>query len=96
MTFKVLLLVFKILNGLRSRNLELLYKTFNGRDDGYLLLEAPTFKTAYSKRVFAYNASRLNLPVSIHSAETVEKFKDVKMLFNGHGELMRRAFKYCL
>ena len=99
-TFKVLLLVFKILNGLCSRNLELQYKAFNGRDDDYLLLETPTFKTAYGKRVFAYNASRLwnALPGRIRAADTVEKFKkDVKtLLFDGHGELKRRAFKYCV
>ena len=41
-TFKVVLLVFKILNGLCSRNLELHYKAYNGRDDDYLLLETPT------------------------------------------------------
>ena len=45
-------------------------------------------------------ASRLwnALPGRIRAADTVEKFKkDVKtLLFNGHGELKRRAFKYCL
>ena len=99
-TFKILLLVYKILNGLCSRNLELQYKTFNGRDDDYLLLETPSFKTAYGKRIFSYNASRLwnALPVRIRGTETVEKFKkEVKtLLFNGHDELKRRAFKYCV
>ena len=49
---------------------------------------------------FAYNASRLwnALPGRIRAADTVEKFKkDVKtLLFDGHGELKRRAFKYCV
>ena len=57
--FKILLLTFKILKGQCSNNMTLRYKGFNGRPGDYLLLETPVFKTAYGKRVFEYNASRL-------------------------------------
>ena len=96
--FKILLLVFKILKGQCSGNLELTYKVFNGRPDDYLLLETPSFKTQYGKRIFAYNGSRLwnALPVCVRSEEDVDKFKKfVKtMLFDGYSELMRKAYKY--
>ena len=97
-TFKVLLLVFKILKGQCSQNLELRYKSFNGRPEDYLLLETPNFKTAYGKRIFAYNGTRLwnALPVTVRSEEGVNEYKKkIKtMLFDGHDDLKKKAFKY--
>ena len=97
-TFKILLLVFKILKGLCPENLSLTYKGFNGRPEDYLLLETPTFKTQYGKRIFAYNGSRLwnALPVSIRAEEDVEKFKkQIKtVLFDGSEELKKKAYRY--
>ena len=97
-TYKVLLLVYKILNGLCPQNFELQYKGFNGRPDDYLLLQTPTFKTMYGKRVFAYHGSRLwnALPVNIRAEDNFETFKkSVKtILFEGNEELKKRAFKY--
>ena len=97
-TFKILLLVFKILKGQCSQNMGLCYKTFNGRDDDYLLLDTPIFKTAYGKRIFAYNGARLwnALPAAIRMEEDIEKYKkSVKtILFDGCAELKRKAFKY--
>ena len=99
-TFKVLLLAHKILRGKCSENLQLQYKQFNGRPDNYLLLDTPNFKTAYGKRVFAYNASRLwnALPVDVRAEEDTEKFKKKlkTVLFERHDELWWKAFKYTL
>ena len=97
-TFKVLLLVYKVLNGQCSRNLELQYKGFNGRPSDYLLLVTPNFKTVYGRRTFAYNGSRLwnALPVDVRSEESVVTYKKrlKTILFEGHEELWRKAFKY--
>ena len=96
--FKVLLLTFKILKGQCSQNMSLKYKGFNGRPDDYLLLETPVFKTAYGKRIFEYNSSRLwnALPVSVRAEEDVEKFKrQVKtILFDGCADLKKKAYRY--
>ena len=97
-TFKILLLVYKMLKGQSVRNMGLSYKAFNGRKEDYLLLQTPIFKTAYGKRVFAYNGSRLwnALPVGVRVEEDIEKFKvKVKtILFDGCTELKKKAFKY--
>ena len=97
-TFKILLLVFKILKGQCSQNPELMYKSLNGRPEDYLLLQTPNFKTAYGKRIFAYNGTRLwnALPVTVRSEEDVYKFKKTlkTLLFDGHEELKKKAFKY--
>ena len=99
-TFKILLLVFKVLRGQCSKNLHLQYKSFNGRPDDVLLLETPTYKTSYGKRIFDFNGSRLwnALPVAVRLEEDVEKFKKcVKtILFDGDGAFKRKAFKYVI
>ena len=81
-----------------ARNLELQYKGFNGRPSDYLLLVTPNFKTVYGRRTFAYNGSRLwnALPVDVRSEESVVTFKKrlKTILFDGHEELWRKAFKY--
>ena len=96
--FKILLLVYKIIKGQCSSNLKLQYKTFNGRPDDFLLLETPTFKSQYGKRIFAYNGSRLwnALPLQVRSEEDIVKFKKVikTMVFDEYSELMQKAFKY--
>ena len=97
-TFKVLLLVYKIINGLNPQNLGIRYKGFNGRPDDYLLLDTPNFKTAYGKRIFAYHGSRLwnALPANIRAEDNIEVFKKSlkTILFDGNEELKRKAFKY--
>ena len=94
-TFKILLLV---IGEKCSKNLTVTYKTFNGRPDDMLLLETPTYKTKYGKRLFAYNGPRLwnVLPVGIRTEEDTDKYKKMlkTLLFNGHDELKQRAFKY--
>ena len=97
-TFKILLLVHKAIRGKCPDNVKVTYKQFNGRPNDWLLLETPTFKTKYGKRFFAYNGPRLwnALPVALRSEEDTEKFKKSlkTLLFDGHGELKRIAFKY--
>ena len=96
-TFKILLIVFKILHG-NCSDLGLQYKSFNGRPNDYLLLETPNFKTAYGKRIFAYNGSRLwnTLPVHVRAEEDIERFKkSIKtILFEGNTDFKKKAYKY--
>ena len=88
----------KAIRGKCPDNVTITYKHFNGRPEDWLLLETPTFKTKYGKRTFAYNGPRLwnALPVALRGEEDTEKFKKSlkTLLFDGHGELKRRAFKY--
>jgi hypothetical protein len=96
--FKILLLVHKVLRGKCSNKLILQYKGFNGRADDYLMLQTPHFKTTYGKRLFEYNGSRLwnALPVNVRVEEDTKKYKQMvkTILFEGSGELKRKAFKY--
>ena len=96
--FKILLLVHKVLRGKCSDNLQLRYKGFNGRPEDYLMLETPNYRTTYGRRIFAYTGSRLwnALPVHVRAEEDTQKYKkDVKtILFEGHEEFRRKAFKY--
>ena len=97
-TFKILLLVYKVVNGLCSENIQLRYKGFNGRTEDYLKLHTPNFKTAYGWRIFEYNGSKLwnELPVDVRMEESIEVYKKkIKtILFDGNTEFKRRAFKY--
>ena len=65
--FKILLLTFKVIHGMCSANIQLQFKPFNEREDDFLLLHTPHFKTNFGKRIFEHNASRLwnALPRSI-------------------------------
>ena len=62
------------------------------------MLETPNYNTAYGKRIFAYSGSRLwnALPLQVRIEEDTEKYKKhIKtILFEGHSELRRKAFKY--
>ena len=97
--FKVILLVFKVLRGSCSENIYLSYKSFNGRQEDFMLLNTPTFKTKYGKRIFEYNGSRLwnALPYKMRMEEDVVQFKkNLKtLLFCGTEDLKKRAFQYC-
>ena len=97
-TFKILLLVFKVLKGQCSKNLELKYKGFNGRPDDYLMLQTPNFKTVYGTRIFEYNGSRLwnALPEATRAEEDIKKFKGTlkTILFDGNTDLKLKAFRY--
>ena len=95
-SFKILLLVFKVVRGMC--NMTLTYKNFNGRPNDYLMLKTPNFKTKYGKRTFEYNGSRLwnALPVNIRVVEDIDLFKKLvkTLLFTSYNELMQEAFKY--
>ena len=97
-TFKIILIVFKVLHGLCSENLTLQYKSFNGRPSDFLMLDTPIFNTKYGKRMFVYNGTRLwnALPVDFRMEENIDQFKKrlKTLLFDHHSELMQRAFKY--
>ena len=97
-TFKILLLVHKVLRGKCSNNLQLAYKGFNGRKDDDMMLHTPHFKTMYGKRLFEYNGSRLwnALPRRVRIEEDTERYKKMikTILFDGGAELKRKAFKY--
>ena len=97
-TFKILLLVHKVVRQKCPKNLNLNYKAFNGRPDDILKLEEPVFKTKYGKRLFAYNGPRLwnVLPIGLRLEEDTEKYKKglKTLLFDGHADLKQNAFKY--
>ena len=86
----------KVMIGHCPENLTLQAKD-SGRGTGKVL-EEPAVKTKYGKRMFGYNAPRLwnALPLRLQNEENTENFKkELKtVLFEGHDELLQRAFKY--
>ena len=98
--FKILLLVYKCINGTCSANLsqKLKYKKFNCRPNDYLLLETMQVSTKYGRRTFAYAGPRLwnALPLETRSEEKMENFKrQIKtLLFTDTDEFKRNAFRY--
>ena len=69
-----------------------------GRKSPVIGKKTPTFKTSYGKRIFAYYGPRLwnALPVDIRAVQDVETYKKKlkTLLFEGHDDLVKRAFKY--
>ena len=96
--FKVLLLVYKCINGVCSKNLQIQYKGYNCRTNDYLLLETKKVNTTYGERTFDYIGPRLwnALPVNVRILENIESFKkNVKtILFVDCEGFKRKAFKY--
>ena len=96
--FKVILLVYKSINGLCSENLMLSYKQFNCRPDDFLQLETKMVKTKYGRRTFQYAGPRLwnALPLNMRTQDKIETFKTQlkTMLFRDTEGLKRRAFRY--
>ena len=96
-TYKILLIVFKVVRGMCA-SIDLNYKGFNGRQNDYLMLDTPNYKTKYGKRIFDYNGSRLwnVLPLDLRKEEDIKKFKKMlkTLLFEGNEELKRKALKY--
>ena len=97
-TYKILLLVHKVVRGICSENLSITYKSFNGRPSDDWLLNTPNFKTKYGKRIFEYNGTRLwnALTPEMRKEENIKKYKTMlkTLLYDGDTELKRRAFKY--
>ena len=96
--FNVLLLVFKVIRGMCSKNLQVKMKSFNGRKSDFLKLDTPNFKTKYGKRTFVFNGPRLwnALSDDMRKEEDIVTFKkELKtLLFDGCNELKRRANMY--
>ena len=96
--FKIILLVYKVVNGMCSENIKLSFKPFNGRSNDFLLLNTPNFKTKYGKRIFEYNGSRLwnAMSYEMRTEDDIGKFKkNLKtLLFDGTENLKKRAFQY--
>ena len=97
--FKLLLLVYKVIYGLCSKNLQVRFKGHNCRPDDFLLLETRKVKTKHGERTFEYAGPRLwnALPVHVRSEEKIVEFKTkVKtILFVDTEGFKKRAFKYC-
>ena len=93
--FKVLLLVFKCLNGLCSNNLETLLRKLPNqcRSQNLSLLETRWVNTKYGKRTFSYAGPKLwnMLPANVQSLKDVERFKkDIKtILFKDTQQIYR-------
>ena len=96
--FKLILMVYKSINGLCSENLTLTYKQFNCRPEDFLLLETKMVKTGYGRRTFEYAGPRLwnALPLQVRTIDKIESFKcQLKtLLFRDTEGLKRRAFRY--
>ena len=75
--FKILLLVFKGIQGKSSKNLQLDFKSHNYRPEDFLKLKTNFYKSKYGRRTFKYNAPRLwnALPLHIRTEEKLETFK---------------------
>ena len=96
--FKLILMVYKSINGLCSENLTITYKQFNCRPQDFLLLETKMVKTRYGQRTFEYAGPRLwnALPLQVRTIDNIESFKrQLKtLLFRDTEGLKRTAFQY--
>ena len=98
--FKLLLLVYKCINGVCSANLtkKLKYKKYNCRPEDYLKLETTKVSTKYGRRTFGYAGPRLwnALPLKIRMEEEIGSFKSQTktLLFRDKEEFKRKAFLY--
>lgn len=96
--YKIILFVFKILNGQCSNSFNITYKNNSLRSGSGLLLNTPNFKTKYGVRIFEYSSTRYwnALPDNIKTINCIEKFKkELKMLLlHNFDELKRKAFMY--
>ena len=96
--FKLLLIVFKSIHGICSKNIQLDFKSHNCRPDDFLMLKTSFVKSKYGKRTFRYNAPRLwnALPLHIRTEESLECFKSMvkTLLFRDTDGLKAKAFRY--
>ena len=96
--FKILLLVYKGIQGKSSKNLQLDFKTHNYRPEDFLKLKTRFCTSTYGRRTFKYNAPRLwnALPLHIRSEEKLETFKKLvkTLLFRDTESFKAKAFLY--
>ena len=96
--FKILLLVYKSIQGTCSLNLTLDFKSYSCRPDDFLKLKVVFAKTKYGERRYDYFAPRLwnALPFRTRTSENIAIFKsELKtLLFKDTEGLKARAFQY--
>ena len=96
--FKILLLVYKGIQGTSSKNIWLDFKSHNCRPEEFLMLKTSFCKTKYGKRMFKYHAPRLwnALPLHIRTEEKIDSFKKMvkTLLFKDTEGFKAKAFKY--
>ena len=96
--FKILLLVYKGIQGTSSKNIQLDFKSHNCRPEEFLMLKTNFCKTKYGRRTFQYNAPRLwnALPLHIRTEEKLDTFKRMvkTLLFTDTEGFKAKAFKY--
>ena len=97
--FKILLLVYKGIQGTSSKNIQLDFKAHNCRPEDFLKLKTKFCKTAYGRKTFSYNAPRLwnALPLHIRTEESLDAFKKAvkTLLFKDTEGFKSKAFRYC-
>ena len=93
--FKILLLTFKILNGMAPENLSSLISV---RHADAVLLNNVYYNSVYGRRSFAYIAPRYwnALPFHVRSASSIDIFKRLTktILFQNFETLQNAAFRY--
>ena len=96
--FKILLIVFKVVNGICSENIQLQVKHSMGRAGDDILLETPHYKTKFGRRIFDFNGSRLwnALPNYLRAEKDIDKFKKClkTLLFKNCDQIKDRAYKF--
>ena len=93
--FKVLVLIYKCVNGVAP---ESLINLIDVRDAEHCLLVYKYYLSVHARRSFSYIAPRLwnNLPVSIRLSTSVSQFKNQTkyLLFNNFNDYKKSVFKY--
>ena len=96
--FKILLLVYKSIQGTSPKSIQLEFKSHNCRPEDFLKLKTCFRKTTYGRRTFAYNAPRLwnALPLHIRTEESLDTFKKAvkTLLFQDTDGFKAKAFMY--
>ena len=96
--FKILLLVYKMIQGTTPKSLQLDFKSHNCRPEEFLMLKTSFCQSKYGRRMFKYNAPRLwnALPLNIRTAENIDLFKKLvkTLLFEDTGSFKAKAFMY--
>ena len=98
--FKILLLVYKCVNGKCSEKLvsKLTFKRYNCRPGDFLQLETTKVSTKYGRRTFGYTGPRLwnALPLDVRTIDSIDTFKKKlkTILFKDTEGLKRQAFPY--
>ena len=96
--YKILLIVYKSIGGMCSKNLMLDFKSYNCRPEDFLKLKVAFAKTKYGERRYKYVAPRLwnALPLDMRSEEKIEVFKKKlkTLLFQDTEGFRAKAFKY--